>query len=488
VLTRHRWGAAVLAVALAGCEVGPDYVPPHPELPAQWTEAQVTAAQAAATAQQRDWWRSFHDPALDRLVDAAIAGNIDLAIARQRLVSARAARVVAGAGAYPQIGANVQGALANSSTTLQYPPGNGEYRTYALGFDASWELDVFGGIKREEEAADADVQATIEDRRAILVSLLSEVASDYAALRASQARIGIANRNIGVAQQALDLTNTEFARGLMTSLAVAEAKAQVETLQAALPPLRAEVARLTHAIAVAAGQLPGALEAELSSPAPVIPAPPQLPLSLPSEVVANRPDIRRAERRLAAATARVGAAVAQRYPHFTIPLMLEPTSSYLSELFESASLVWSIGLTVSQTIYQGGRLRAREQQARAAAEADALAYRQTVLTGLREVEDALVTYAMDTQRSAALGAAVADDRTAQSHAQRLFAAGLTDFLNVLTTERTLYAAEDQQALSELARVQQVIALYKALGGGWQSVSFADELPGDGAVEPGAGGR
>jgi NodT family efflux transporter outer membrane factor (OMF) lipoprotein len=474
VAARH-WHLLPTLCLLVACELGPDYTPPHPALPANWTEQHASAAQNAATlARLKQWWRAFHDPELDRLVDQAMAGNLDLAIARQRLMSSRAELVVAGAAAYPQIGAATMGGLANSSTTLQYPPGNGEYRTYSLGFDASWELDVFGGTKRAEEAAAADVQASIEDRRAILVSLLAELATDYATLRATQQRIAINQRATAVARRALDLTATEFDRGLTTSLAVAEARAQVELVQAALPPLRGDVARLTHAIAVLLGRLPGELEAELTAPGAAIPTPPDLPLTLPSEVVANRPDIARAERRLAAATSRIGAAIAQRYPHFTIPLTLEPTSSYLGELFQGASLVWSIGLSATAPVYQGGRLRAREDEARATAETAALTYRQTVLTALREVEDALVTYLTDTQRGARLQAAVTNDLTAEDQARRLYEAGLTDFLNVLTTERTLYSAQDQQALSELARLRQLIALYKALGGGWQAVDFGDE--------------
>jgi len=222
------------------------------------------------------------------------------------------------------------------------------------------------------------------------------------------------------------------------------------------------------------GEFPGTLEAELSRPAPAVPAPPDLPLSLPSEVVANRPDIRRAERQLAAASARIGAAVAQLYPHFTIPLTLMPTTSYLSEAFQSASLVWSAGLTLTQTVYSGGALSARVTEARAAAEASRLTYQQTVLNAFREVEDALITYDTETQRAAALHAAVIDNSAAYDRARRLYAAGLTDFLNVLTTERSLYSAEDQAALSDQSRVRQVVALYKSLGGGWQAISFGDE--------------
>jgi NodT family efflux transporter outer membrane factor (OMF) lipoprotein len=468
-------GALLLASLLGACEVGPDYVAPKTALPPGWTEAKVTLAQSQATAPKlRAWWVEFRDPVLTRLVDQAIAGNYDLKIARQRLISARAERVIAGAPDYPQIGAGAQAAWSASSETLQWPPGNGGNRTYAFGFDASWELDIFGGTRRAEEAADASAAATVEDRRAILVSLLAELATDYVTLRATQERIDIAERNLRTARDGLDLTMTAFDRGLTTSLATAQARAQVDTVRSTLPPLHAQVAQLTHAMAVLLGEFPGALEADLSRPAPTVPAPPDLPLTLPSEVLVNRPDIRRAERQLAAASARIGAAVAQLYPHFTIPLTLMPTTSYLSEAFQSASLVWSAGLSLTQTIYSGGALSAQVTQARAAAEASRLTYQQTVLNAFREVEDALIAYDTETQRDAALHAAVTDNNAAYDRARQLYGAGLTDFLNVLTTERSLYSTEDQAALSDLSRVRQVIALYKSLGGGWQAISFGDE--------------
>lgn len=475
VLAR-RMTAFVAVGCIAGCTGGgPDYVKPTTEVPPVWTEQQVTAASAETAERLKDWWKDFHDPELTRLVGDVIGGNLQLQMARQRLIEARDERRVADSAEYPQINAGAQGGLANSSTTLQDPPGIGGYRTYAFGLDASWELDIFGGTRRSEEAAEANIGAAIEDRRAILVALLSEFASDYATLRATQLRIKIAQDNVGIAKSALDFTQTEFARGLTTSLAVAQAQSQLDTVRSDLPTLRAQVARLTHAIAVLTGRFPGALEKELSVPAPVVPVPPTLPLTLPSEVVANRPDIRRAERRLAASTARIGVAVSQLYPHFSIPVTLMPTTSYLSEAFSAASLAWSIGLSAGGSVYDGGKRTARIDEAKAEAESDRLAYRQTVLTALREVEDALVTLQSEAQRRDSLQSAATNSQLAADRARRLYGAGLTDFLNVLTSERSVFAAQDQLVLSDLARVEQVITLYRSLGGGWQAVNFSDEV-------------
>jgi NodT family efflux transporter outer membrane factor (OMF) lipoprotein len=477
----------LLILCLGGCTVGPKFFQPTPNLPDGWTEQQASRNQQKAAASLKDWWTSFNDPMLDGLISDVVAGNLQLQIAQQRLLAARAARIIAGASAFPQLRAGAQFDQANSSTTLQYPPGIGNYRTYAFGFDASWELDVFGGTRREEEAAVADVQASIENRRAILVTLFSELATDYAELRATQERSLIAQRNINTARRAFDLTSTEFDRGLTSDLAVAQAKARLESVQAGLPLLHARAAALAHAIAVLTGHLPGALEAVLLQGAPVVPVPPDLPLTLPSEVVANRPDIRRAEKNYAAATARIGVATAQLYPHFSIPVTLMPTTSYLNEAFNAASLVWAIGLSSTQTLYDGGRLHARVDQARADAEAARLTYQQTVLSAFSEVEDALVNLQAQTQRHIALVAAAADSRIAADRAERLYGAGLTDFLNVLSTEQTLYAAEDEVAVGNLDRVRQVVNLYQALGGGWQSVNFAAETE-DPDRHPGRGTR
>ena len=469
----RRAAACALAALLSGCTVGPDYTKPSLALPAGWTEQRITAANAEAADTLKDWWTQFHDPALTQLVADVIAGNLQLQMAREKLREARAERTAAGAAAYPQIGLGAAASDANSSTTLQWPPGNGIDRTYAFGFDASWELDVFGGTRRAEQAADATVDATIEARRAVLVTLLAELATDYATLRATQQRVAIAQKNVAVAERALDLTSTSFARGLTTDLAVTQARSRLESVQASVPPLQAQATRLIHAIAVLTGRFPGELDTQLAVAAPVVPVPPTLPLSLPSEVVANRPDIRRAERQLASDTAKIGAAISQLYPHFEIPLTLMPTTSYLHEAFNAASMVWSIGLSATQTVYDGGRRTARVDEAKAAAQADLEQYHQTVLVAFREVEDALTNRQAEDQRRAALQAASRDSQKAANQAERLYAAGLTDFLNVLTTESTEYAAEDQLALSDLARVQQVINLYQALGGGWQAVTFDD---------------
>jgi NodT family efflux transporter outer membrane factor (OMF) lipoprotein len=471
-----------IAAPIAGCTVGPDYVPPESKAPDHWTERQDAPAGSnePALRRLRHWWSEFNDPMLDRLVDQAIAGNYDVKIATQRLVVARANRDIAASGVYPSVGFAAAAQRAASSTTARFPPGIGPFptaspfNTFQGGFDASWEIDVFGGIRRGIEAADASVGAAVEDRRDVLLSLLAELGVNYATLRASQERLAIAQRNIAAAQQAFALTKRRFDRGLVSDIDVAQAGAQLETFEAVVPQLEATIATTTHAIALLLGRLPGDFEAELSKPGRVMPVPPSLPVSMPSDVVRERPDIRRAERALASATAEVGVAVAQLFPRFNIPLSLGLLSGTIGQLLTGGSLAWGFGLTVSQPIFEGGRLEAQIRLTKAVAEQDRLAYEQTVLAAFRDVEDALVSFSSEERRRAQIAAAVADNRKALDSATRLYGAGLTDFLRVLDSQRSLYAAEDSLALSDLAKVLQTIALLKALGGGWQDIDPGDQ--------------
>ncbi|RQR61976.1 RND transporter [Burkholderia sp. Bp9125] len=472
-------GSAACAAALAACTtVGPDYRAPQPAHPPGWIE-RGDAAVPADSAQLQDWWRGFGDPLLDRLVAQAIDGNQDLAIARQRLLQARAERDQVASRLGPTVSAGGTANALRSSRALDWPPGIGQSRTYRLGFDASWELDIFGGTRRALESADAQVDAIDDDRHAILVSLLAELASDYAALRATQARLRIATDNVASLDATRRLTERSERHGLGTSFEVAQAHAELELAQAALPPLQANAAQLMHAIGVLTGGFPGTLRDALAAPGATLPVAPHLPVTLPSDVIRERPDIRAAERRFAAATAQIGVARAEQFPHFAIPLSVGTTASLVQDLFTSASVAWSVALEGTQLLYDGGRAQAGVSAARAAAEAARLAYEQRIRVAFREVEDALTDIYAERDRQAALVAAVGSSQDAQSRATRLYRNGLSEYLSVLIAQRATYRARDALALSQLAQVQGVIALYKALGAGWRRdapVAQADGPP------------
>jgi NodT family efflux transporter outer membrane factor (OMF) lipoprotein len=483
MMTTSHFGRSAVSASLlalvAGCTVGPDYVPPKIDAPADWTEAKTPGliGTGPEAAKQLDrWWAAFNDPTLDHLVQVAIEDNLDLKIAEQRLVEARAQRTTAAAGFLPTLDASGTAERQRYSTALKFPPYGGVFNTYQAGFDASWEIDIFGKTRRGVEAADATVAATVENRRDVLVSLLAELGQDYAALRSAQARLDIARRNIAADQDALDLTRAKFTGGLGNELDVAQAQAQLQTLNAAVPQLQATVAVQCHAIAVLLGKEPGALEAELATPGPLLPAPPVLPATVPSDVVRNRPDIRAAERQIAGANAEVGVAIAQMFPSFSITPSFGIAAGTLHQILQGNALQWGAPASISVPIFEGGKLEAAVTQAKAVTEEDRLTYRKTVLTAFQEVEDALVGYSTERRRHASLLAARDADRTAVDRATSLYRSGLGAFLDVLDSERSLYSAEDAAAQSDLTLTQQTIALYKALGAGWQ----VGEAPADAA--------
>jgi NodT family efflux transporter outer membrane factor (OMF) lipoprotein len=315
------------------------------------------------------------------------------------------------------------------------------------------------------------VGVSIAARRALLISLLSEVASDYATLRAAQDRLSIAEDNVRTAQQVVSLAAQEESQGVGTTLETVQARAQLEQTQSTLPALRAQIATMAHAIAVLLGHYPGDLEAMLDRPQPLMVTPATIPDSIPAEVIENRPDVHEALLQYAAANAQIGVAVAEELPHVSIPISITPQASALSALFEGASLTYSLALSGAQHVYEGGRLNARLRAARASAEAARLNYQETVLSALQEVEDALVRVETEKETNASLVASVRDARTALGQSTRLYNAGLSDFLTVLTDERTVFVSRDALAESDLALVDDYISLFKALGGGWQTIEL-----------------
>lgn len=455
---------ASLSAVVAGCTtVGPDYRAPTLDVPAHWIEADA-AMPGGDHDGMRTWWRSFHDPLLDRLVGRALAHNQDLDIALARLRQARAERVQIASAAMPEVSVGAAGEAVRGSKALGAQPG-GQARTWHLGFDASWELDLFGGTRRAVEAADAGIQALAEDHRALQASLVAELVSDYAGLRAAQLRLTIAQDNIRTLAKAERLAEQAHRSGLGTLADVTQARAERETAEAQPPLLEADIARFSHAIGVLAGGFPGDWHAALATPAPALPMPADLPLSLPSDVIRQRPDLRADERRLAAATAQIGVAQAERFPVFRIPLGFGTTASVIHDLFSGASLAWSAALQGSQSLYDAGRARAGVTAAQANADAVRRVYERDVRSALRDVEDALTAWSSERQRQAALQKAVADSQQALEQAAQLYARGLSAYLPVLVAQRSLNQARDALALSQLAQLQGGIALFKALGAG-----------------------
>ncbi len=474
------WMVVFLFITLAGCAVGPDYHPPKTEVSPDWDgQAAVTAAQASKTTTDPvtlvEWWQAFDDPTLSSLVEMAVRANLDLRQAEARIRQARAARVVAGAPLFPLVDASAiyQRSQSPSATVgaaggTAIATAGGLRELFQVGLDASWELDIFGGTRRSLEAATADLRAAVEDRRDVLITLAGDVGTNYLNLRGFQQQIAIARKNLEAQKKTADITHRRFEAGFVSRLDVANADAQVATTEAEIPRLEASARAAIYSLGVLLGREPAVLAKELSQESPIPPVPPEVPVGLPSDLLRRRPDIRRAEAQVHAATARIGVATADLFPRFFLTGSFGFSSNDLNRLGNlNKSKFWSFGPSVIWPVFAGGRIRANIEVQDALQEQALIGYQKTVLTALQDVETALVAYAKEQEHRNSLAAAVASNRQAVDLAMKLYVAGRTDFLNVLNAQRSLFVTEDALTQSTRTLGTNLIALYKALGGGWQ---------------------
>ncbi|MFA9480463.1 efflux transporter outer membrane subunit [Phycisphaerales bacterium AB-hyl4] len=463
-------------VMVGGCTVGPDYESPTIDMPATWgslsDEAVVDDHAVIPTSESKSlatWWLAFEDETLSALIERAVRTNLDLHVAQVRVREARARRGIASADLLPTVfGGGAYTRSRTSANAYDDPTAGTEASLYQAGFDAIWEVDVFGGVRRNVEAAAADIAASIEDRRDVLVTLLAEVAQNYAELRSYQRRIAIAQANLEGQRETLAITRMRLDAGLVSDLDVTRARAQVRTTESQIPALESAARQSIHALSVLLAEPPTTLVAALSMSRPMLAAPDDVPVGLPSELLRRRPDIRRAERELASITARVGVATAELFPRFSLTGSLGLSSSQFSDLGDYGSRFWSFGPSVSWPVFDFGRIRSNIDVQSAREEQALLRYEQVVLTSLREVEDALVAFTKEQSRRVALASAVDDNRRAAELADELYQQGLTDFLSVLQSQRDLLISEDALVQSDRAVVTQLVSLYKALGGGWEA--------------------
>lgn len=465
---KPRISFLLVASLLAGCTVavGPNYHPPTLAVPAHWSEAPRGGVTDTAT-DVVEWWKTFKDPQLDSLIERAVAANHDLRMATARLREARAQRGFASWDLAPTVDA--QGSFRENRLSKNAQTFQGlklDTRTYDAGFDAGWEIDLFGGKRRAREAATAEVAASEEDRRDVLVSLLAEVARNYVELRSFQHRLVIVHNNIQSQQASLELVNSRFQGGLTSELDVTQATALLAGTQSQLPLLESSVKQTMHRLGVLLAQEPGALVTELSLEAAIPSTPPKVPVGLPSDLLRRRPDVHRAERQLAATTARIGVETAELFPKFSLVGAGGLKSLTASDWFSGGSRYWSVGPTLSWRILDFGRIHSRIQAANAREEQAIAAYEKTVLLSFEDVEDALVAYANEQVRFKSLREQVTAYQHALDLANQRYTSGVADFLNVLDAQRSLYQAEDNLVQSERAVTTNLIALYKALGGGW----------------------
>ena len=461
---------------LAGCSVGPDYHAPKPHTPGQWASP-LAGGETSAAKPVTAWWKTFRDPELDSLIGRAERANPDLKLAAARVKEARAQYRIALAKFGPTVDtgafvgrARLAGSMADNVTvppaSLQGVNVPMENEAYLTGFQAAWEIDVFGGNRRSAEAGRAEAWAAEYGHRNALVILLAEVGRNYVELRGTQRRLEIANRNIKAQQEALEIARDRFKNGLTSDLDVQQAAAVLASTQAEVPRLESMIQSSINRLDVLLGQQPGTLAAELSRPVRVPIAPAGVPVGLPSELLCRRPDVLQAERQLAAANARIGVATADLFPKFS----LTGGSGYLSvstdDWISKGSQFWALGPTVQWRIFDTGRIRANIKVQNARQEQALVAYEKTVLTAFEETENALTSYAKEQVRRRSLEEAAKAAGDSLHLAKELYGKGLASFINVLDAERSLYQTEDALAQSDKAVSQNLIALYKALGGGW----------------------
>jgi multidrug efflux system outer membrane protein len=460
--------AGLVLLLTSGCAVGPDFQRPRVSVPAGWagpTAEKPPLPAASGNQGLSDWWTVFQDPILASLIERAAASNLDLKLAEARIREARAAKSVAAGGLGPTLGAS--GAYQRSRSSAGNGTSDAVGDQYQAGFDAGWEIDIFGGQRRNLEAADADLQAAVETLRDVLVSLTAEVASNYINLRAFQQQIVITQKNLTAQKHSAKLTRQRFEGGFVSFLDVANAEAQSATTAAQIPLLESSAQQAIYSLSVLLGAPPAALAAELS-PVKTIPgAPPEVPAGVPSALLRRRPDIRRAEAQIHAATARIGGAAAELFPKFTIAGSAGFQSDNFSSWFDWTNRFWSFGPSLRWRLFETGRIRAGVELQKALQEQEVIIYQQTVLSALQEVENALIASAKEQAHREALAAAVAANRKAVSLAETLYTEGQTDFLSVLQAQGALYATEDALVQSNRTVSTNLVALYKALGGGWQ---------------------
>ena len=478
-LPRPKVGVCSVALVLSlltlsACTVGPDFQKPQAPQISEWSKPQKAAAsQAVADTMDERWWEVFHDPKLSALTQRALTDNLDLKLASSRLQQSRAARQVVTADRYPNTAATGSyGRKRNSGEGLSDPSGNNGHSAFNLwdaGFSASWELDFWGRVRRETEAADATLDVAENDRRGVLLSVLAETAQDYIQLRGVQSTRAVTEENLDVARHSLKLSQLRLADGVATDLDVAEAAAQVAAIESRLPALEQRQSQLINALSLLMGEPPQALHAELSTDAPVPQTPRQVAIGLPSQLAERRPDIRQAEARLHAATANIGVAKGDFYPRITLSGNLGSQAMQLSDFGSWGSRAFGIGPQFSLPLFDGGRLRGVLNLREAQQQEAAIAYQQTVLRAWHEIDDQLSAYNASQLRRDSLAEAVRQNRIALRAAQQQYVEGVVDFVNVLTVQSALLATQEQWVESSTGVSLAMVGLYKALGGGWESV-------------------
>jgi NodT family efflux transporter outer membrane factor (OMF) lipoprotein len=468
----------MLGIGLPSCTLGPDYQSPEvrEESRRSALDGESVPSRTVEGAVDIVWWKSFRDSELSSLVERLAVQNLDLKTAAERVLQSVAQRRVAAAQGLPHIegqSSNTYNRVSpNADLFVLLPGASVENALFRDGLTSSWELDLFGRVRRAVEAADASTLAAVEKRHGVALAAVAELAQSYMLLRGTQDRLGIAKRNLRLTEENVELVNARFRNGVATTLDMAQARAQQATIAATLPPLRAREAELINAIGLLLGEAPRALEAELRRSRIIPRVPRKVPIGLPGTLVRRRPDVREAEARLHEATAQTGVAVANFYPDVTLNGSASVESFHLSNLFTPNSTVFAVGPSISIPIFEGGQLRGtlalRESQQREAA----VFFQETVLRAWKEVDDALTDYREAQRRRIDVARSVTENQSALQAARQRYSEGATNFLDVTATQALLLQSENDLSDSDTQIATDLVNLYRALGGGWQIADIA----------------
>lgn len=480
-----RQSIAVVAFCVlgVGCKVGPDYCePPSACITEAWRATDDPDIQSLST-DLAGWWTTFDDPTLNRLIDRAVAQNLDLREAALRIFEARAQRCTVRADLLPQIqqdGSYSYSKLAASGGVMGGGGGGITGTTtsdqWAFGLNGTWEIDVFGRLRRLVEAADADIAISVDDYRDTLVILLADMATNYVDARTYQRRLEIARQNLTLQQRTLDLTEKRFRAELTGELDVAQARANVESTASEIPTLEAGYQQALNRLSVLLGYPPGEID-ELMALVEPIPMPSgEIAVGIPADLLRRRPDIRSAERKVAAQTARIGAAVGEMYPKFSIFGSFGLDAQDFGRMFDADAVGASIGPQVQWNILNFGKLRCNVHIQESRQQQYVVQYQNKVLQAAEEVDNALVGYVREKERRQHLTQTAKAYQRAVELSGKRYAGGDVSFQRVLDSQRSLLQSQDQLALSEASVTANLIQLYRALGGGWQAMPNEQNEP------------
>jgi NodT family efflux transporter outer membrane factor (OMF) lipoprotein len=460
-----------IVLVTSGCMVGPDFHPQHPHAPSGWAGVTETAAEhpsvpTAQPAELTQWWKQFGDPVLTQLVEDAMKTNLSLQLAVAALRQARALRGIAVAALWPSL---IGSAESQYETTIT-PQGKAGHaqNLYQAGFDAAWEIDVFGGQRRNVESADANVQASTEGVSLAQVTLAAEVALNYVQLRGYQQQIVVAQKNLKSMRDTALITRQKAKAGFDCDLDIANADANVATTEATIPVFETSAQQSIYALSVLLARPPADLIEQLTPTDKIPGVPPQVPAGLPSDLLRRRPDIRQAEAQLHAAKAQIGVATADLFPKFSLTGTVSWQSNLLNAWWVAASRTYSFGPSVTWPIFQGGAIVSNIRVQEALTDQAFITYRKTVLGAFQDVENALIAFTKEQEHYKSLKDSVAANTIAVDLSLKLYKEGLLEFLNVLVAQRSLFTAENALVQSNCNITSDLIALYKALGGGWET--------------------